>query len=47
MGNISFKAMVVTEVTDKQFVREIKQKQIDDLPPGGGVNQRPLFISEL
>jgi putative YhdH/YhfP family quinone oxidoreductase len=34
MENISFKAMVVTETADKQFVREIKQKQIDDLPPG-------------
>ncbi len=34
MDNISFKAMVVTEVTDKQFVREIKQKHIDDLPAG-------------
>jgi putative YhdH/YhfP family quinone oxidoreductase len=34
MKNISFKAMVVTETADKQFVREIKQKQIDDLPPG-------------
>lgn len=34
MDNISFKAMVVTEVADKQFVREIKQKQINDLPPG-------------
>src|SRR5210317_1419162 len=34
MDNISFKAMVVTEVSDKQFVREIKQKHIDDLPAG-------------
>ncbi len=34
MENISFKAMVVTETADKQFVREIKQKQIGDLPPG-------------
>ena len=29
MDNISFKAMVVTEVADKQFVREIKEKHID------------------
>ena len=34
MNNISFKAMVVTEGSDKQFVREIKQKHIDDLPAG-------------
>jgi NADPH:quinone reductase-like Zn-dependent oxidoreductase len=34
MENISFKAMVVRETADKQFVREIKQKRIDDLPPG-------------
>ena len=34
MDNISFKAMVVTEVSDKQFVREIKQKSIEDLPAG-------------
>jgi len=34
MDNISFKAMVVTEGTDKQFVREIKQKHIEDLPAG-------------
>ncbi len=34
MDNISFKAMVVTEITDKQFIREIKQRQIDDLPDG-------------
>ena len=34
MDNLSFKAMVVSEVKNKQFVREVKQKQIDDLPPG-------------
>ena len=34
MDNISFKAMVVSEVEDKQFIREIRERQIDDLPPG-------------
>lgn len=34
MDNMSFRAMVVTEVTDKQFVREITQKHIDDLLAG-------------
>lgn len=34
MENISFRAMVVTEVAEKQFVREIKQIHIDDLPAG-------------
>jgi acrylyl-CoA reductase (NADPH) len=34
MDNISFKAMVVTEGDDQQFIREIKQRQIDDLPQG-------------
>ncbi len=34
MDNISFKAMVVTEIAEKQFTREIKQRQIDDLPDG-------------
>lgn len=34
MDNINFKAMVVTEVADKQFVREVKQRHIDDLPAG-------------
>jgi len=34
MKNMSFKAMVVTEIEDKKFLREIKQKQINDLPDG-------------
>lgn len=34
MDNLSFKAMVVTEVGDKQFVREVKQRHIEDLPAG-------------
>lgn len=34
MENISFRAMVVTELAEKQFVREIKQIHIDDLPAG-------------
>ena len=34
MENISFKAMIVTEISDKQFIREIKEKCIDDLPEG-------------
>ena len=34
MDNISFKAMVVTEIAEKQFIREVKQRQIDDLPDG-------------
>jgi len=34
MDNINFKAMVVTEIEEKQFTREIKQRQINDLPDG-------------
>ena len=34
MDNINFKAMVVTEREEKQFTREIKQRQINDLPDG-------------
>jgi len=34
MDNLSFKAMVVTEASDKQFIREIKQKHLDELPAG-------------
>ena len=34
MENLSFKAMVVTEVEEKKFVREVTQKQIADLPAG-------------
>ena len=30
----SFKAMVVSETADKQFVREIKQRELRDLPAG-------------
>ncbi|HXG51738.1 MAG TPA: YhdH/YhfP family quinone oxidoreductase [candidate division Zixibacteria bacterium] len=30
----SFKAMVVSETADKRFVREIKERAIDDLPAG-------------
>src|SRR5437762_10238132 len=30
----SFKAMVVSETADKQFVREIKQPELSDLPSG-------------
>src|SRR2546428_13888523 len=30
----SFKAMVVSETADKQFVREIKQRELSDLPSG-------------
>src|ERR1700730_10469161 len=30
----TFKAMVVTETPEKQFVREIKQKELSDLPAG-------------
>src|SRR5437660_11650583 len=30
----SFKAMVVSETADKQFVREIKQRELSDLPAG-------------
>src|ERR671918_1042534 len=29
-----FKAMVVTETADKQFVREIKERELSDLPAG-------------
>ena len=34
MENIAFKAMIVTESSDKQFTREIKEKHIADLPEG-------------
>ena len=34
MDNIRFRAMVVTEISDKQFVREVRQKHIEDLPAG-------------
>ena len=34
MDNISFRSMVVKEVSDKLFIREIKQKHIEDLPAG-------------
>ncbi len=34
MKNINFKAMVVTETADNEFIREIKEKNIDDLPAG-------------
>src|SRR5210317_2531003 len=34
MDNIRFRSMVVTEISDKQFVREVKQKHIEDLPAG-------------
>ncbi len=34
MSTKTFRAMVVTETADKQFVREITEKSIDDLPDG-------------
>lgn len=34
MENITFKAMIVTETADKQFVRSISDKHINDLPEG-------------
>jgi putative YhdH/YhfP family quinone oxidoreductase len=34
MENKSFRAMLVTETADKQFVREITEKNINDLPEG-------------
>lgn len=34
MENIKFRAMVVTEIEDKKFIREIKEKTISDLPEG-------------
>ncbi len=34
MENVSFKAMVVTETEDKQYIREIREKSINDLPEG-------------
>nr|WP_320009875.1 YhdH/YhfP family quinone oxidoreductase [uncultured Desulfobulbus sp.] len=34
MENTIFKAMVVTETADKQFIREIREKSIADLPAG-------------
>ena len=30
----TFKAMVVTETPEKQFLRDVKQKEISDLPAG-------------
>lgn len=34
MAQKTFKALVVTETTDQKFVREIKDRSIDELPPG-------------
>lgn len=34
MENIAFKAMIVTEAPDKQFIRAIGEKHLDDLPEG-------------
>lgn len=34
MGDQAFKAMVVTETSEKTFTREIKEKSIDELPQG-------------
>ncbi len=34
MDDIDFRAMVVTETAEKKFTREIKQRQINDLPDG-------------
>jgi len=34
MENIAFKAMIVTETADKQFIRTIGDKRINDLPEG-------------
>lgn len=34
MSEKTFKAMVVSETADKQYVREINERSIDDLPPG-------------
>ena len=34
MENITFKAMVVTETADNQFIRAISDKRIEDLPAG-------------
>ncbi|GLI40086.1 YhdH/YhfP family quinone oxidoreductase [Geobacter hydrogenophilus] len=35
MGDMAkFKALVVEKTSDKQFVREIRERSVDDLPPG-------------
>lgn len=34
MENIAFKALIVTETADKQFIRTIGEKYIEDLPAG-------------
>ena len=34
MENIKFRAMVVTEIEDKKFTREIKEKTLSELPEG-------------
>ncbi len=34
MENVKFKALVVEKTADKQFVREIRERNSDDLPPG-------------
>src|SRR5665647_1153060 len=34
MENIAFKAMIVTETADKQFIRTISDKHLIDLPEG-------------
>lgn len=34
MASVNFKALVVEKTADKQFVRGIRERNIDDLPPG-------------
>jgi hypothetical protein len=41
-----FKALVVTETQDNQFVRSIEQKKIDDLPKGTGASPE-IFLTRL
>lgn len=33
-GEVTFKALVVEKTADKQFVRDIRERSLDDLPPG-------------
>ncbi len=34
LGETTFRALVVEKAQEKQFVREVRERSIDDLPPG-------------
>ena len=43
----SFKAMVVRETPEKQFVREVKQQTLSDLPANEVLIEVQVFVVEL